>query len=92
MLDFCARLEDGYRRQEVGGQYKVLIPVNGKTMWVKLLVENAQDAWNVLWPLVDDVVISICLNQTTRRSASSRAHVRKKEATVRLSSYLIGDG
>lgn len=61
-------------------------------MWIELLVNNAQEAWHILWPLMDNVVIGVCLDQPAWGGSSGGAHVCEEEATIRLGTDLIRDG
>lgn len=69
MLDTSGRLKDRQWDDEVRRQNDVLVEVNGKAMRRELLAKNVKGAGNILRPLMNDVVVSVRLNEAARGSA-----------------------
>lgn len=58
----------------------------------ELLSQDVESTLHVLRPLVDDIKVGICLDETSRRGAHCRAHIGDVEATVGLCTDFVRDG
>lgn len=85
-------LEDGDGNDEVGSEDVAVLEVDGETVGRELAVEHAQHAWNIFWPLVDDVVVCVGFDETSWGCSDCRAHVGEEEASIRLGHDIVGDG
>ena len=92
LLNSEGRLEDRDGGDEVGGQHDVLLEVDGKTVRNELLLEDTENAGDILGPFVDNVEVGIGLNKTARGGAKSGTHVSNEETTIGLGSDLISNG
>jgi len=81
ILSAQARLEDAKRDNEIRGQDKILLEVDGETVGRELLAENVESALDILGPLVDDVEVGISLDETAGRSTDGTTHVGDEETT-----------
>ena len=81
ILSAQARLEDAKRDNEIRGQDKILLEVDGEAVGRELLAENVESALDILGPLVDDVEVGISLDETAGRSTDGTTHVGDEETT-----------
>lgn len=50
-------------------QNELLLPVDGQPVRGELLIQDVEDSWDILGPLVNDIKLVVGLDKTTRRSA-----------------------
>lgn len=86
------RLEDTDRFHKVRGENELVLPVDAETVRRELLSQDVEGTLHIFGPLVDDIEVGICLDETSRTGAHRRAHVGDVEATVGLCTDFICDG
>lgn len=84
--------EDGDWDDEVRGQDDVLLEIDAEAVRAELLAKDVQGRGHIFRPLVDDVELSIGLDETAWGRADCGAHVGDEEATIGLCADLIRDG
>jgi hypothetical protein len=57
----------------------------------ELRFENIESAIDIFWPLMDDVVVGISLDEATWGCAGCRAHVSDEEPAIWLSDNFVRD-
>lgn len=57
-----------------------------------MLPKNVERAVDIFRPLVNDVVVFVGFNESTRRGSHGAAHVGDEESTAWLRADFIGDG
>lgn len=67
MFDPEGWLQDRDRHDKVGCQDEVVLKIDAETVGRELLAEDVEHAGDIFRPLVDDVVVGIRFDETTRR-------------------------